>query len=261
MIDYYLLRLARLLNGINDFTGLAWTPSSPCPSSILARVGTSGGDWCATEPDSAYRRFPNMTTIHSALVHCPAVSTLDVWFEVGGCTGPEVDRWDLPLEHLNEGQRYAALESLRLDGYSFGGLWAREEEELIDPREVTDVKLYDDEYGQYESNWAPNVWVDSVNAEVVERWERDGENKTNLYMWIESMDWSQLEELSINTARSEMMEVASKLPQRLTSLKTLYLNSLPFIQGLREHTLEKLSWVGRTKKGQLEQILRHQVKA
>jgi hypothetical protein len=255
------IRLATMSNGTNNYKSSVWTPRSPCPSSISARIGRSGGDWCGVEPDRPYCLFPNTTTIHSALIHCPAVQTLDIWFEVGGCTGPEVERWNLPAELLHEGQAYAPLKSLHLDGYSFGGLWARHEDELVDPAEVLDVKLYDDEWDRYEALWVPNRYVDEKNADITESWVRDGRTKTNLDWWMEAMDWSQLEELSINTARSEMVEVASKLPQRLISLETLHMNSLPFVQGLREHTLKKLRWVGKTKKGQLEQILNLQGKS
>ena len=72
------------------------------------------------------------------------------------------------------------------------------------------------------------------------------------------MDWDQLEELSINTERNEIADVITELPKRLNSLKTLFLDSLPFIEGLREHSLENLRWVGNTKEGQLEHIIRLQ---
>lgn len=258
---YCLLGLAMLAHGTGNFKGPAWMPGSPCPTSISARIGTSGGDWCAAEPHSAYCRFPNTTVIHSALIHCPAVEELNIWFEVGGCTGPEVDRWNLPIELLQKGQRYPPLKRLTLDGYSFGGLWERIEEERIDPDDVTDVKLYEDEWDGYESLWVANRYVDERNGWVQEAWERDGETKTNLDMWIEAMDWGQLEELSINTERSEMVEVTTKLPQRLTSLKSLHVNSFAFVEALKEHTLEELEWVGKTKEGQLDQILRLQGKS
>lgn len=38
-----------------------------------------------------------MTTIHSALTHCPKVENLDVYLEVGGCTGSEqIDETSFP---------------------------------------------------------------------------------------------------------------------------------------------------------------------
>jgi hypothetical protein len=256
---YHLLRLATIAHGTNDMNGPVWTPESPCPTAISAQIGTSCDILCAVEPDGPYCRFPNTTVIHTALLHCPAVNILDIWLEAGGCTGPEVDRWNLPIELLAEGQKYPPLERLKLDGYSFGGLWERIEEE--EEEEVTDVKLYEDEWDDYEARWVPNRYIDEKNTWVEEDRARDGESKTNLDHWIEAMDWSQLKELSINTARSEMAEVASKLPQRLTSLESLHLNSFTFIQGLKEHTLENLKWVGRTKKGQLEHILKLQGKS
>ena len=254
---YHLLRLATIAHGTNDMNGPVWAARSPCPTSITARIGTSGGDWCAAEPDGPYCRFPNTTVIHTALLHCSVIKTLDIRFEVGGCTGPEVDRWNLPIELLDEGQKYSPLKRLRLDGYSFGGLWERIEEE----ENTTDVKLYQDEWDDYEAHWAPNRYIDERNAWVEAERARDRESKTNLDMWIEAMDWSQLKELSINTERSEMAEVASKLPQRLISLESLHLNSFVFIQGLKEHTLENLKWIGQTKKGQLGHILQLQGKS
>ncbi|KAF3038635.1 hypothetical protein E8E12_004248 [Didymella heteroderae] len=154
--------------GTGDVRGPAWTPNLPCPKSISARIGTSGGDWCAVAPDSAYCRFPNTTIIHSALVHCPAAEALDIWFEVGGCTGPEVDRWNLPIELLQEGRKYPPLKSLKLDGYSFGGLWERLEEESV---EATELKLYDDEWDGY-GQWDPNGWIDKRNARMEEEWKK-----------------------------------------------------------------------------------------
>ena len=101
MINYYLLELIRLVYGSNEFSGPLWTPSLPCPTTILARVGTSGGDYCAGDPTTAYCRFPNMTTVHSALSRCSNVQELDIYLEVGGCTGLEVNRWDFPFEELS----------------------------------------------------------------------------------------------------------------------------------------------------------------
>lgn len=152
--------------------------------------------------------------------------------------------------------KYPSLKRLSLDGYSFDGLYAREEEDMADPNTVTDVVLYEDEWDAYEAQWSHNAYVDRWNEEKMRDWEvAGGKPKTNLDMWIEKMDWSQLEELSINTARSEMVDVETLLPQRVKGLKALSLDSLPFIRGLREHQLDKLVWVGKTRAGQLTEIL------
>jgi hypothetical protein len=68
-----------------------------------------------------------MSVVHSALSHCPDVEEMDVWLEVGRCTGPEVDRWDFPLKESGEGVKYPSLKRLKLDGYSFGGPWMKGE--------------------------------------------------------------------------------------------------------------------------------------
>ena len=72
------------------------------------------------------------------------------------------------------------------------------------------------------------------------------------------MDWSELEELSINTERTEMADAIVELPKRLTSLKHLHLNSLPFIEGLKNNTLESLEWVDTTRPEYLDTILSQQ---
>lgn len=50
------------------------------------------------------------------------------------------------------------------------------------------------------------------------------------------MDWIQLE---INTQMSPMKDMAANVTRRMERLKSLELNSLPFVQGLSNHTLER----------------------
>ncbi|KAH6639310.1 hypothetical protein C7974DRAFT_304410 [Boeremia exigua] len=55
-----------------------------------------------------------------------------------------------------------------------------------------------------------------------------------------------------------MFDAIAELPVRLTSLKTLHIDSLPFIEKLRNHSLETLRWVGPTQPGHLDTILSRQ---
>ncbi|KAL1602957.1 hypothetical protein SLS59_004612 [Nothophoma quercina] len=104
-----------------------------------------------------------------------------------------------------------------------------------------------------------NYWVDKKNSELRRQWaEEGGKPETNLDKWLEIMDWSQLEELSINTGRTPMADAISKMPQRLTSLKALHLDTLPFITSLNNHTLKALKWIGTTHIGDFDTILSHQ---
>ncbi|KAJ4991229.1 hypothetical protein SVAN01_03357 [Stagonosporopsis vannaccii] len=197
-----------------------------------------------------------MALAHSALIQCPEVDALDVWLDYPDCLGVERDRSDFPFA---AGEKYPPLRSLRLDGYSFGGLQVAPEEREIEMGYCIGPVGKADPWDA-ELSWSRvGDWVSSTNHELKMQWEeRGGRPKTNLDMWLEAMDWSQLEELSINTKRTEMFDAIAELPKRLTSLKTLHIDSLPFITGLHNHTLETLRWVGPTQPNHLATILSHQ---
>lgn len=263
MIKENLLRLAQFVYGFNEFSGPPWNTSFPCPTTILARPHRNSD--CIAQPDKGYCRFPNMTIAHLALTNCPNVKTLDVYLDDGGCTGPELDRTDFPFA---EGEKYPSLKSLVLDGYEFGGMLVRHElkegRNYGEGREgnsgpcmgpAREEELWDDSH--YSSR---NAYVDQHNNDWWSQWNLKGgeKPKTNLDMWLQAMDWSHIEELSINTHRTQMVEAITELPQRLTSLKTLYLDSLPFIKNLRKNILEELHWIGETDAEDLHTILSHQ---
>lgn len=208
-----------------------------------------------------------MTVTHSALVHCPEVKELDVHLYAEGCLGPEWDRPDFPFA---EGDRYPPLKRLVLDGYRFGGLLVRHETRegrnygegqegtdgpCMGPARENEEWLNDERY----LNFDINKDVDSYNNELLRQWDEQGSKpQTNLDLWLQAMDWSQLEELNINTGRTEMAEAVAELPQRLMSLKLLHASSLPFIKNLRNNTLGELHWVGETDADDLHTILSHQ---
>ncbi|KAJ9138196.1 hypothetical protein NKR23_g8623 [Pleurostoma richardsiae] len=58
-----------------------------------------------------------MTDVHSALVSCPNISTLDLRVTMLGCS-ESPDRWSFPFD-LAGGEKYPALETLSLEGYDF----------------------------------------------------------------------------------------------------------------------------------------------
>ncbi|KAJ4314136.1 hypothetical protein N0V94_006595, partial [Neodidymelliopsis sp. IMI 364377] len=154
--------------------------------------------------------------------------------------------------------------SLRLDGYSFGSRWFQEQTE--DEKEIYGSTPFSTGYMSQQYDWVDGFSDECdyealrVRNTVKQQTNEHGtlEQKTNLLRWLDVMDWSQLEELSIVNKRSEMDHVTAKLPQRLTALKTLHINSLPFVKNLQNHTLVKLVWIGSTSPGQLDTILAHQ---
>lgn len=196
-----------------------------------------------------------MTLTHSVLTHCPNVETLDVWLDYGGCEGPKLDRWEFPFV---DGDKYPPLKSLKLDGYRFGGLYVGQEEQEFE-RGYCMGPVGKSEWEKSYLWDHVNEWRDETNTRLMREWKEQGEKpETNLDVWLEAMDWSQLEELSINTRRTEMLDAVIELPKRLSSLKHLYLDSLPFIEGLKNHTLETLRWIGTTRPGYLDTILSQQ---
>ncbi|KAJ4368493.1 hypothetical protein N0V86_009398 [Didymella sp. IMI 355093] len=253
MINLLLHRLLYFVNGSCEFSGPPWNVSEPCPTAIVARPHR--GPDCIKNPNGWDCRFPNMTVAHSALVHCPNVETLEVHLDVGGCEGSVRDLSAFPFA---SGDTYPPLKSLRLDGYKFGGLEIIEQEQdfhsvgCVGPARKS----------EWDKTWMwdnDNEWNAETNTRLLQEWEKQGgKPKTNLDMWLEAMDWSQLEELSIDTRRSAMLDAITELPKRLTSLKHLHLNILPFIEGLKNQTLETLHWIGPTHSGALSTILSQQ---
>jgi hypothetical protein len=184
MISTFFLLLTRLLYGGFEFDGPPWDPIHPCPTSVLT-IPHRNMD-CVRNASHAYCRFPNMTLTHSVLTQCPAIESLYVYLEVGGCTGPERDRDDFPFQ---EGERYPSLKSLELDRYSFGG-------ERV-PIEDEEEQGIEEGYGMgpvregvsWETNQYWRVsWIDPENERIREERKKNPSVKTNLELWLEAMD-------------------------------------------------------------------------
>ena len=91
-----------------------WIPSDPCPTSITAKIiaNPCADDICV--PD--YFDFTTLESVHSALLTCPNMSSLDLSIDGFCSTWP--DRRNLPFNHLG-GERYVDLKVLKLDRYSW----------------------------------------------------------------------------------------------------------------------------------------------
>jgi hypothetical protein len=230
----------RAVAGDREYDEPVWKPSEPCPQAIHAELP------CPYGTDSC--RFNNISTIHSALVHCPRIEEVNLYAVDGWCRDSHVELFNHTLPTTYKA-KYPALKKLTLDGYQFGGSWAEE------PQEGPKVWGMNTEI--YDECGTPE------NYAVVQNLRRERTYQTahtSLTAWLTVMDWEQLEELSINWARNPERVLVQKLARsgRLKSLKSLDITSLEFVEALDNNTLTQLRWVGRTAEGELESILSHQ---
>jgi hypothetical protein len=217
-----------------------WTPSDPCPQAIQAKLP------CPYGPDEC--RFESISTIHSALVHCPRIEELNLYTDDGWCRDNHIELFNYTLPIIHE-TKYPALKRLVLDGYRFGGSWVEEPQE--GPK-VGGMNTHITSKGGTPEDYA---LVQNLRRERTQQTAH-----TSLRAWLKAMDWEQLEELSINWARNPERVLVQELAGsgRLKNLKSLNITSLDFVEALDNNTLTQLRWVGRTAEGDLESILSHQ---
>ncbi|KAI8281196.1 hypothetical protein K4K60_004385 [Colletotrichum sp. SAR11_57] len=148
-----------------------------------------------------------------------------------GCVGfPE--RWSLPLDPAG-GTKYAsAIQDLSLDGYNFGD------------SDLNYISL---------DGWDHTLhWITSGNAYKFLKWRllpRDQRAKTNLELWLEAMDFSQLQSLSIrcDSCRDSSTDLVAKLlAPKLPSLRSLSVEGpdmLDFILALPAGSPNQFTWI------------------
>lgn len=225
--------------GVPEYDAV-WTPSDPCPRAIHAELP------CPNAPDEC--RYDNVSTIHSALVHCPGIEEVNLYFVDGYCRDDGMGLFNNMLPVIEEA-KYPALKKMVLDGYRFGGPWAEEPQE--------GPKVYGMNMARSDDCRVPGAKT------LIQNLRRESTHQTahtSLAAWLKVMDWEQLEELSINWARNPERVLVQELARsgRLKNLKSLAITSLDFVEALENNTLTQLKWVGRTAEGELESILAHQ---
>ncbi|KAF2729574.1 hypothetical protein EJ04DRAFT_65241 [Polyplosphaeria fusca] len=211
--------------------GLApqWTPGDKCPDHISTIVPNFD---CYN--DCLTKQFGSMVTLHSSLITCPNIQTLDLRLTMLGCT-EFPDRWNFPFK-LEGGDSYPSLQSLRLEGYHFTS------------REWSNDRPY--------ASWMDGLpwyerlaeWIFSGRALRVARYSQipmHQRNKTNMELWLDAMDWSKLETLALldNTGQDDLLGHAGLFPA-LRDLDIFGSGNLTtkFIQELQPNTLVNLTW-------------------
>ncbi|KPM41855.1 hypothetical protein AK830_g4742 [Neonectria ditissima] len=201
-----------------------WTPHSPCPTEIKAIVPIGAP-------------FGTHDEVHAAMKTCPNITELDLHAAPFGCV-EFPNRYNLPF-NLEGSDRYlSSPQVLKLDGYDFDEReWKTLDRELdslkrLRPRFFSlDSRWSSDEYTWV--SWFGNVlrfvdygltWVYSGNAF---KWYRASQlppkmqNKTNLDLWLEAMDFSHIHTLAIKSGGLNNDSVVHRLPARLSSLRSL----------------------------------------
>ncbi|KAM5344495.1 hypothetical protein ACJ41O_013031 [Fusarium nematophilum] len=221
-----------------------WTPQDPCPTKIKAVV-----------PRSA--PFGNHDVIHEAMKICSNITELDLYagyFPVSCVDFDSPARWSLPFA-LDGSDRYlSAPRALILENYEFGhsewqsivppgpgwfnkdGRWPRS----YSPNPV--IAWCTDQFYQFRwfielletrltGSLHPGAWYWWLESGSASRWKRwhhlpeEQRNKENLDLWLDAMDFSQVETLSIKQVgfmpKPKGDALLHRLPKALTGLKSL----------------------------------------
>ncbi|OAL57493.1 hypothetical protein IQ07DRAFT_582649 [Pyrenochaeta sp. DS3sAY3a] len=233
-----------------------WQPTDACPEHIKAIMQgdpcTSYGRKCDDTP-----QLQTMDSIHSALSNCPNITSLDLHISGPDCTGWP-DRRNFPFKPEG-GEIYPRLKSLRLTRYYFD----KSKEEPWGPPRWIHYPHWRSRLARWKhslARWNRDIWTWLSEGDGL-RWvqykllPQEQRRKSNFALWMDAMDASGIEELSIDEMTQEMVE---KFPALLTSLRILESTSLPFIQALPNNTLTNLTWIGRAQPEDLSMILAHQ---
>ncbi|KAK2010684.1 hypothetical protein LZ32DRAFT_373780 [Colletotrichum eremochloae] len=223
----------------------ASAPSFRCPT-YIDTVVPAGQDkhYGRREPGDPF--LATMRDVHDTLSRCPDIKSLKLRVTGLGCS-EHPDRWSFPFDLAAPSRYPSALEVLDLEGYRFDdSAWA----EASQPPWPTGSRFWD------------NVeWLASGRTKDWLRWlplTREQKAKTNLDLWLDSMDFSHVRELSLRGISSNLRALA---PQ-LKSLRSLTVAGGPWardlILTLPENSLTSLTWLASGETGaSVLPVLRH----
>ncbi|KAH6633708.1 hypothetical protein C7974DRAFT_393323 [Boeremia exigua] len=235
-----LLTIISLLAVILEYPVSArWTLNSSCPTDIKVTVPNGRSD------------FGSMASVHKALSNCPNITSLDLKVTLLGCSSWP-DRWNFPFNY-NGGDTYPTLKVLKLDGYDFSS--------AEDTRPPWQMPLHGQNNGEKFVfglfDWLRRgYWKPWARAQIY-GYPPLAPPKSNLDLWLGAMNWSAIEELSIDGCR-RADEAVEKLPSLLHSLRKLHSTNVSFIEALPNTTLEHLTWIGPHRHSDLATVLERQ---
>ncbi|KAI4639604.1 hypothetical protein J4E93_008956 [Alternaria ventricosa] len=211
-------------------TALAlWDSKDPCPTSIEAKIDADPSRSLDDRYPYDVTPFTTWDSVHSALLTCPNISTLDI--SVYGSCSTWPDRMNLPLSPFG-GEKYPDIKSLKVEGYQWETL--QHHEIWKGPKCLAPGKLecfMDTLYWVYKGHWISWLGWRTQSKEQCE--------KTNAELWLDAMNWTRIEELSVDTVPESVRKVLSR-SQALRSLNT---TDGELILNLPKNTLKHLSLV------------------
>lgn len=217
-----------------------WKPGDPCPTEIR---GVSSGVYMPRDGGGAGAlryNFDSMKNVHKAMLRCSNVKSLFLRTRLVGCTGFP-DRYSLPFSAIGWDRYMSAPELLSLDGYHFdepGWRWWSWTERHGGPpgrRSPRSCCDWDD--------WlSPSGWMSWITSWIP---PLPNNNKTNLELWLDAMDFSHIHTLHLNSTRPLTDKAAKLLSGRVPSLRTLLVEGAQaqeFILNLPRASLTDLTW-------------------
>jgi hypothetical protein len=195
-----------------------WTPrlpyqDEPCPEYIRTQV----------PPDT-------IASVHETLLRCPNITGLDLRVTVGGCSDWP-DRWNFPFSRQG-GEKYPPLKELKLEGYEFDS-------------GDCDETFYG--HHHYRLPWNKDMLWETWDKALCKLLPY----KANIDLWLEAMDWSQIESLSI---KGFDWSGTRKFPYQIVpALKSLHkleiqtyddFDAIDIVSALPWHTLTHFTRVG-----------------
>lgn len=177
----FLTLLLAILLLLPSASARSWKAGDDCPSTIKVHVP---GNRYYYDDEPKKPSLDTMASVHSALTHCPNITSLDLRVSLRGCSNWP-DRWSFSFS-LSGGETYPALRRLRLEGYRFGD------------RPIDEVGWPKHRYSsRYEKAFN---WVFSGNALRTLKYlrlPREQREKSNIQLWLDAMDWSKVEEFAL----------------------------------------------------------------
>jgi len=226
-----------------------WKPGNRCPTEIRGVWSGAYMPWDAGMGGGALRyNFDSMKNVHKAMLRCSNVKSLFLRTRLVGCTGFP-DRYSLPFSAIGWDRYASAPELLSLDGYHFdepGWQWWWWS---------SWTGRHGGPPGRSSSSWScsccdwddwlsPRGWVSCITSWIPPILLNNN-NKTNLELWLDAMDFSRIHTLHLNSTRPLSGKAAKLLSARVPSLRTLLVEGAQaqeFILNLPRASLTGLTW-------------------